>query len=120
MILAKVRKSRKYKDLGAYSIFILSQDIFDYNVLVKIRKLSHSCYDVLNHQFEIARINLNQLKSDLTDFNLVIPCKNLWELSRILEDDKENIYLHIFNNKVLFKYKDLVFLSRLISGTYPV
>ena len=42
------------------------------------------------------------------------------ELSRILEDEKENVYLHIFNNKVLFKYKDLVFLSRLISGTYPV
>ncbi len=63
-------------------------------------------------------IKLNE-KYD-TDFNLVIPGKNLLELSRILEDDKENIYLHIFNNKVLFKYKNIIFLSRLISGTYPV
>lgn len=54
------------------------------------------------------------------DFNLVIPGKNLLELSKIVEDDKENIYLHIFNNKVLFKYKNILFLSRLISGTYPV
>ena len=41
-------------------------------------------------------------------------------MARIVEDDKENIYLHVFNNKVLFKYKNIIFLSRLISGTYPV
>lgn len=95
MILAKVRKSRKYKDLGAYSIFILSQDIFDYNVLVKIRKLSHSCYDVLNHQFEIARINLNQLKSDLKDFNLVIEDEHLLLNSSKFEKElKTTAYPH--------------------------
>ncbi len=54
------------------------------------------------------------------DFNIVIPSKNLVELSRMLDDDKENVYLHIFNNKVLFQYKNIIFLSRLISGTYPV
>ena len=54
------------------------------------------------------------------DFNIVIPSKNLVELSRMLDDDKENVFLHIFNNKVLFKYKNIIFLSRLISGTYPV
>ncbi len=55
-----------------------------------------------------------------TDFNIVIPSKNLVELARMLDDDNENINLHIFNNKVLFKYKNIIFLSRLISGTYPV
>ena len=54
------------------------------------------------------------------DFNLVIPSKNLVELSRMLDDDNESVYLHVFNNKVLFKYKNIIFLSRLISGTYPV
>mgnify|MGYP002869769897 CR=1 FL=1 len=54
------------------------------------------------------------------DFNIVIPSKNLVELSRMLDDDKENVYLHIFSNKILFKYKNIMFLSRLISGTYPV
>lgn len=53
-------------------------------------------------------------------FDIVIPGKNLLELSRIIEDDKENIQLHIFSNKILFKYKNILFLSRLISGTYPV
>ena len=63
-------------------------------------------------------INLNDKYEN--DFNIVIPSKNLVELSRMLDDDNENIYLHIFNNKVLFKYKNIIFLSRLISGTYPV
>lgn len=95
MILAKVRKSRKYKDLGTYSIFILSQDIFNYNALVKIRKLSHSCYDVLNRQFEIARINLNQLKNDLKDFNLVIEDEHLLLNSSEFEKElKTTAYPH--------------------------
>ena len=41
------------------------------------------------------------------------------ELSRILDDDKETVEMHIFNNKVLFKYKNILFLSRLLNGDYP-
>ncbi len=51
--------------------------------------------------------------------NIVIPGKNLLELSKIIDDDKENLELHIFDNKILFKYKNILFLSRLLSGTYP-
>lgn len=51
--------------------------------------------------------------------NIVIPGKNLLELDKIIGDDKENLELHIFENKILFKYKNILFLSRLLSGTYP-
>lgn len=51
--------------------------------------------------------------------NIVIPGKNLLELDKIIEDNNENLELHIFENKILFKYKDILFLSRLLSGTYP-
>lgn len=53
------------------------------------------------------------------NINIVIPGKNLLELSKILDDDDESLELHIFENKILFKYKEIVFLSRLLSGTYP-
>lgn len=53
------------------------------------------------------------------DINMVIPGKNLIELIKMLDDENENVELHLFSNKVLFKYKNLVFLSRLLSGTYP-
>lgn len=51
--------------------------------------------------------------------NIVIPGKNLLELDKIMGDDKDSLEMHIFENKVLFKYKNILFLSRLLSGTYP-
>ena len=52
------------------------------------------------------------------DVNIVIPGKNLVELTKMLDDDGM-LELHLFSNKVLFKYGNMVFLSRLLSGTYP-
>ena len=80
----------------------------------------HMLEVIATDSYRLARKEIDLKETYENEFNLVIPGKNLVELSRILEDDKENVYLHIFNNKVLFKYKNLVFLSRLISGTYPV
>ena len=68
-------------------------------------RLSKKCVDL--------DINLEK------DVNIVIPGKNLLELSKIITDDDENLELHIFSNKVLFKYGNILFSSRLLSGTYP-
>ena len=51
--------------------------------------------------------------------DMVIPGRNLLELIKMLDDDTESMEMHLFSNKVLFKYKNIVFLSRLLSGTYP-
>jgi len=51
--------------------------------------------------------------------NIVIPGKNLLELSKILTDDDDSLEMHVFSNKILFKYNNIMFLSRLLSGTYP-
>ena len=53
------------------------------------------------------------------DVNIVIPGKNLVELSKMLDDEDTSLEIHLFSNKVLFKYGNMVFLSRLLSGTYP-
>lgn len=84
-------------------------------------KLSSNILEVIaTDSYRLARKQIELNDKYENDFDLVIPGKNLVELSRIVEDDKENIYMHIFSNKVLFKYKNIIFLSRLISGTYPV
>ena len=75
---------------------------------------------IATDSYRLAKKEINLNDKYENDCNIVIPSKNLVELSRMLDDDNENIYLHIFNNKVLFKYKNIIFLSRLISGTYPV
>jgi len=54
-----------------------------------------------------------------TDYNIVIPSKNIVEVSKLLNDDTKDIELHIFNNKILFKYENLLFQSRLINGNFP-
>lgn len=53
------------------------------------------------------------------NYNIVIPSHNILEFARILGDDDEEVEIHIFSNKVLFKAGNLKFESRLINGTYP-
>ena len=52
-------------------------------------------------------------------YNIVIPSKNLVEFTKIMNDNDDFVELHIFNNKILFKYDNILFQSRLINGTYP-
>ena len=84
-------------------------------------KLTDNILEIIaTDSYRLARKQIELKDKYENEFNIVIPSKNLVELSRMLDDDKENVYLHIFSNKVLFKYKNIIFLSRLISGTYPV
>ena len=69
--------------------------------------------------YRLSRKIINLEGVETSDLNIVIPGKNLVELSKMLDDDTENVELHIFSNKILFKYKNILFLSRLLSGTYP-
>lgn len=69
--------------------------------------------------YRLAR-RLFTLKNSVEEnYNIVIPSKNLLEFVKIMDDSEENMELHIFNNKVLIKYRNILFQSRLISGTYP-
>lgn len=53
------------------------------------------------------------------EINIVIPCKNLLELIKIIKDDDKKLELHVFSNRVLFKFDNILFQSRLLNGTYP-
>ena len=50
--------------------------------------------------------------------NIVIPGKSVNELVSILKDN-EDVTIHLFKNKVLFIYKNIMFQSTLLSGAYP-
>jgi DNA polymerase-3 subunit beta len=51
--------------------------------------------------------------------NVVIPSRSLDELNRIIDDNENNVEIHFSTTKVLFKYKNILFQTRLIDGTYP-
>lgn len=56
--------------------------------------------------------NINQ------SINIIVPTKNLIELVRMINDD-EDMSIHIFNNKIIFKFNSIILMSRLINGNYP-
>jgi DNA polymerase-3 subunit beta len=51
--------------------------------------------------------------------NVVIPSRSLDELNKILDDVETMVEIHFSPTKALFKYKNLLFQTRLIDGTYP-
>lgn len=69
--------------------------------------------------YRLARKVVKLDKVSEENYNIVIPSHNLVEFTRILDGELEDVELHIFNNKILFKSGNLKFESRLINGTYP-
>lgn len=62
-------------------------------------------------------IKLNEKCNENID--IIIPTRNLNELIKIIDDEDENIELHIFENKVIFKLNNIIMMSSLINGSYP-
>lgn len=50
---------------------------------------------------------------------IIIPSKAIEELSKILEDENEEVKMYCANNRALFEYKNISFITRLIEGTFP-
>ena len=51
--------------------------------------------------------------------DIIIPSKNLSEIIKLISEEDNKIELHIFSNKVIFKIKNLIIMTRLINGNYP-
>ncbi len=72
---------------------------------------------VATDSYRLAKKTLTLGKSNKESANIIIPGKSIIELEKMLSD--EDLELHIFNNKILFKYKNILFQSNLLNGTYP-
>lgn len=60
-----------------------------------------------------------ELDYNLENTRVNIPSKALEELNKILTDDTEDVKMYIMVNKILFIYKNISFVTRLIEGSYP-
>ena len=74
---------------------------------------------IATDSYRLAKKNLRLDKPVEESYNIIIPGRNIIEFSRIIDNNVENVKLHIFNNKILFVLDDLLFQSSLISGNYP-
>ena len=75
------------------------------------------CTATDSYRLSIKTINLSEEVAD--NVNIIIPTKNLNELVKLLTEEEDNMEIHIFGNKVIFKFNQITMLTRLINGTYP-
>lgn len=73
---------------------------------------------VATDSYRLAKKNIKLPNEIEKDTEIVIPGKNIIELGAIITDDAD-IEMHLFNNKVLFVYKNITFQTNLLSGSYP-
>lgn len=114
-----ILKNSSFKSLINKVSFATSQSetrplLTGINLIIKNNSLEVLATD----SYRLAKSSIDIDRSTDNEINVVIPCRNLIELIKII-DDNDNIEMHLFNNKVLFKYKNLLFQSRLLNGTYP-
>ena len=75
------------------------------------------CYATDSYRLAKKSVSLDNEVTE--DINIVIPGKNLLELTKILDDNNMDIEMHVFGNKVLFKFGSTLFQTRVLSGTFP-
>ena len=68
--------------------------------------------------YRLAKYNLKLNKIYDENINIVIPARSINEFSKIITNECE-IDMHIFNNKIIFKFDNIIFQSSLLNGTYP-
>lgn len=83
----------------------------------KINNNLLECTSTDSYRLAKKEIILNEKINE--SINIIIPTKNLNELEKMLSDSDKEIEFHIFNNKVIFKFDNIVVMSRLVNGTYP-
>jgi DNA polymerase-3 subunit beta len=60
-----------------------------------------------------------ELKESYEPLNIIVPGKSLEELIKVLNNNNDMVEIHIDHSKVLFKYNNILFQSRLLEGNYP-
>lgn len=82
-----------------------------------IEKNTLQCIATDSYRLAKKTITIENPLTNVVD--IVIPTRNISELIKLLNDDDANLELHIFSNKIIFKFNDIIMMSRLINGTYP-
>ena len=112
--------NKKFKTLVNQIAFAVSHDesrpiLTGVNMKITGNILECSATD----SYRLAKKQL-ELKDSVTEnYNVIVPGKNILEFIKIVGDSSENLEIHIFNNKLLFKQDNLLFQTRLVSGNYP-
>lgn len=113
-------KSNEFKKIIDQTVFAISnQELRPLLTGVNIKVIGNIMDVVATDSYRLAKKTVKINENIKEEINIIIPGKNLLELNKILEVEEDNIEIHIFNNKIIFKFKDVCFQSNLLNGTYP-
>lgn len=84
---------------------------------IKINKNLLECTATDSYRLSKKYIELDKEYSE--SINIILPNKNIVELEKMINDNDESLEMHIFNNKVIFKFDNIIMMTRLINGNYP-
>ena len=114
-----IMKSELFKNIIKQTAFAISnQELRPLLTGINIKITGDLLECIATDSYRLAKKTIKLDNAVADDFNIVIPGKNILELDKILTEDGD-VEIHIFNNKILFKYKNIIFQSNLLAGTYP-
>ena len=112
-------RSDVFKNIINQTVFAISnQELRPILTGINLKIVGNLLECVATDSYRLSKKNITLDESVKDEVNIVIPGKNLIEFDKIISDD-EDLELHIFNNKILFKYKNILFQSNLLNGNYP-
>jgi DNA polymerase-3 subunit beta len=83
----------------------------------KVENDQLECIATDSYRLAKKEIKLNEKLSET--ISVVIPSRNVNELIKIIGEDEDDIEINLFSNKVIFKFDNIIFKTKLLSGTYP-
>ena len=111
-------KSCVLKKMISQTIFAVSQSrpLLD-GLNIKVNGNIMECVATDSYRLAKKVINLDNSYDEMV--NIIIPGRNVNELDKILDDSEDNVEIHIFAKKIMFKYKNIIFQTNLLNGEYP-
>ena len=111
-------KANELKKMISQTIFAVSQSrpLLD-GLNIKVNGDVLECTATDSYRLAKKVINLPTPYEEMV--NIIIPGRTISELDKILSDNEDEVEMHIFQKKVMFKYNNIIFQTNLLNGEYP-
>ncbi len=113
----KANEFKSLVELTSYAISTQEKNPIFTGMNIRINNNILEC--VTTDSYRLAKKTLILEENVKEEVNIIIPGRSILELYKIIEESDNKLYIHLFNNKVMFVYENIHVQSNLISGTYP-